>query len=277
MQRRHVLFAVMCCLSLALFSPTLGSLVTLSQQDASYSHIAWIPLISTAVTIIDRRRIFRESQYSPRIGIGCLLVTITGYFAARFWLPSLLTVSVAAVIMAWISAFVLCYGMPSLKAAGFPALFLLLTIPAPASAVESVSRVLQACSAELSHGLFRILGMPVFRQGFIFSLPGVSVEVAAECGGIRSTTALVISGVLAGHVFLRSGWRKIVLVVVVAFVAVFKNAVRIVFISSMAAYVDAGFLDGPLHHRYGGTVFSLFALALIAPLLLILRKSEGRA
>jgi hypothetical protein len=30
----------------------------------------------------------------------------------------------------------------------------------------------------------------------------------------------------------------------------------------------------PAHHNYGGTVFSLFALAMLAPVLLALRKSE---
>lgn len=48
--------------------------------------------------------------------------------------------------------------------------------------------------------------------------------------------------------------------------SVFKNGLRIVTLSTLALYVDAGFLQGRLH-QYGGMVF--FAAAFI-PLVLFL-------
>src|SRR2546430_10377544 len=40
--------------------------------------------------------------------------------------------------------------------------------------------------------LFRseLLGVPVLRTDFTFSLPGLTIEVARECSGIRSSLAL---------------------------------------------------------------------------------------
>jgi exosortase len=163
-----------------------------------------------------------------------------------------------------------------LKAAGFPLLFLLLAIPIPVGIVEKISAALQAGSTEIAHGLFKLLGIPVFREGFAFSLPGVNIEVGEECSGIRSSIALVITGILAGHVFLRSRWTKVCLVVFSAFVAVFKNAVRIVFLSAMTAYSNQDFLNSRLHHQYGGLAFSCFALAMVVPFIFLLRKVEGR-
>ncbi len=269
---RHARFLALCALSLLPFWPALRSLLHLSLADDRYSHLVFIPLISAAVAFISRKRIFREPRYAPGIALPALLLCSIGAF-----LPARgLSLSIAALVGLWIAAFVLCYGPRSLKAAAFPALFLLLAIPIPVGVVEKVSVALQAGSAEIAHGLFKLLGIPVFRQGFAFSLPGVNIEVAEECSGIRSSIALVITAILAGHVFLRSHWTKVSLVVFAAFVAIFKNAVRIVFLSSMTAYSSQDFLNSRLHHQYGGLAFSCLALAMIVPFIFLLRKSEGR-
>lgn len=277
--RTHLLFAVLIVLSLIPFRATLAGLLELSLADDRYSHIALIPLISAGIVYLEKRTIFRTARYSPKPGGALLLAGLLLHFAAARWMAPAgrLSAQVLAVLLAWVGVFLLCYGPRSLKSAAFPAVFLLLAIPIPVAIVEKVSFALQAASAELSHALFRLLGVPVFRQGHVFSLPGLTIEVAEECSGIRSTTALIISSILVGYVFLRSGWRRLSLVLVTAFVAVFKNALRIVFLAAMSVYVDPGFLHGVLHHRYGGTVFSLVALAMIAPVFIALRRGDPPA
>jgi hypothetical protein len=56
----------------------------------------------------------------------------------------------------------------------------------------------------MTYARFKLFGVPVFRQGFRFSLPGVEIEIAKECSGIRSSVALYNTGLLIGHVFLPS-------------------------------------------------------------------------
>jgi exosortase/archaeosortase family protein len=50
-----------------------------------------------------------------------------------------------------------------------------------------------------------------------------------------------------------------------------KNGVRIVSLSLLALHVNAGFLAGQLHHE-GGIVFFLMALAIIAPVFVVVRR-----
>jgi exosortase/archaeosortase family protein len=59
-------------------------------------------------------------------------------------------------------------------------------------------------------------------------------------------------------------------------IAVIKNAIRIVALSLLAMHVDQSFLTGQLHHE-GGFVFFLLALGLLAPLFVLLKRSEGAA
>jgi exosortase len=166
------------------------------------------------------------------------------------------------------------YGKRAVAAARFPLAFLLLMIPPPAGAMEQVQRALQQGSAEASHVLFRLIGEPVFRQGNTFFLPGVTIEVATECSGIRSSIALFITSVLAGYVFLRSAWRRSCLVLAAIPIVVVKNAARIVGLTWLTIHVNPVVLHSSLHHQYGGLLFSALALAMMLPVLVLLHRSE---
>lgn len=253
-------------LSLVLFWSPLAALLELSLADDRYSHIAFVPFIVAAFLYLESARIFRSPRYSPRLGGSLLLATALLYFTPA---PPIL-----ALVLLWIAAFLLCYGPQCLAAARFPALFLLLMVPLPVRLVDGISYGLQVASSDLTYALFRLIGIPVYRHGFVFSLPNVTIQVAEQCSGIRSTIALTITAILLGHLFLRSGWTKLALVALAAFVAVFKNAIRIVFLSSAGAWFHTDLLNSSLHHKYGGTVFSLVALAMIVPALLLFRRAE---
>jgi exosortase/archaeosortase family protein len=64
-----------------------------------------------------------------------------------------------------------------------------------------------------------------------------------------------------------------VMVLAILPLAVLKNGIRIVTLTLLAIHVDPGFLSGQLHHE-GGIVFFLLSLAMLAPLLFILRRYE---
>jgi exosortase/archaeosortase family protein len=94
-------------------------------------------------------------------------------------------------------------------------------------------------------------------------------------GGIRSTFALVLVSVLAGYVLLRSPVGRICLALAAIPIGIFKNAVRIVALSYLGVYVDRAYLEGRLHHQYGGLIFSSLSLLLVIPLIILLRRLEA--
>ena len=113
------------------------------------------------------------------------------------------------------------------------------------------------------------------RDGFVFHLPNVSVEVAKQCSGIRSSMAIFIVAILAGYMFLKSYWKIIFLVICAVLIAMFKNGIRILTLSLLGNYVDPRILSSSLH-REGGTPFFILALLLLAPILFFLRRSEKK-
>ena len=121
--------------------------------------------------------------------------------------------------------------------------------------------------------MIRLLGVPIFREGFQLFLPGLSIEVVEQCSGIRSSLSLLLVGILAVHFFLQSGWRRLSLVAAVVPITIAKNGLSIVTLSLLGAYVDRRVLEGPLH-RAGGIPFFLVALLMFAAILWGLKRGD---
>jgi exosortase len=206
-------------------------------------------------------------------GIGYAVVTSVRPFSGS---QDELALRMPALVVLWIGAFLLAFGPRALRAAGFAVAFLVFTIPFPTVILDGLTQLLKRGSTEVVATLFALTGTPVHRDGFQFALSTVSIEIADECSGIRSTIALALTALLASHRWLKSGWKQALLVLAILPVTIFKNSVRITTLSLLANYVNPNYLAGRLHHD-GGVLFFLIALALLLPLLAILRRSEGAA
>jgi exosortase len=290
MNRRHVVFGLFFLMGFLMAYGPIKALYDSSSQIEYFSHIALIPLVSIYLVSQRRKRIFFQQEttngrgtHSPgngRVaGISLLLAGALLYFVGRGIGTSLnqndVTAIVALAVMVFLNGgFILAYGLPAFKAALFPLLFLIFMIPIPSTLMDSIVYFLQVGSTEFTHLLFLATGVPFLREGFVFHLAGVSIEVAKECSGIRSSLALMITAILAGHLFLETGWKKAILAVAIVPITMFKNGIRILILTLMGTYWDPRWLTSSSLHRDGGILFFIFALVLMAPILYFLRKSE---
>ena len=280
MARRNLSFILFVILCIVVFRVPLSTLVSLSFQQVHYSHIILIPLVSAYLIYLDRKKVFANTQYSVGLGTALLLVAL-----ASLWLDKkissllsqndYLSVTMFSMVVVWMAGFVFCYGKHAFRAAAFPLFFLFLMVPIPDFLLGKIIRLLQTGSAEVAYFLFNLVGVPVFREGLLFSLPGINIEIAKECSGIRSSLALFITSLIAGHCFLRSAWSKACLTSSILPLLVIKNAIRIVTISLLAIYVDRGFLTGSLHQT-GGILFFSLAIVILVPVVKLLRQSESK-
>jgi exosortase len=173
----------------------------------------------------------------------------------------------------WVSGFALLFGKTASKAGYFPLIFLFLMVPLPNFLLGHVIYLLQAGSAWITGIFFNLLGVPSFREGFVFLLPQVNIEIAKECSGIRSSMVLVILALVVAHFRLKSFWKQSLFVACGLFMMILKNGIRIATLTLLALHVDPGFLYGRLHHQ-GGIVFFLLALLLLWPILWLLQRGE---
>ena len=276
--RRFALYGLWLLLSVAVFWGSSTALVRYSLGNDNASHILLIPLISAWLLHLERKGIFAELSHDYRIAALLVVLSIgaslwakhsgTGWSAA-----GVLGVSTLALIFAWIAGFALLFGRSALEKASFPMVFLLLMVPLPDTVLNYAIYYLQKGSADIAEVIFDLAGVPALREGFVFHLAHLSIEVAKECSGIRSSLALLILALLVGHLFLRTAWKQAVFVVVGLVIMIVKNGIRIATLTILAQYVDSSFLFGRLHHE-GGVVFFLIGLLLLLPVFWLLQRSE---
>jgi exosortase C (VPDSG-CTERM-specific) len=266
---------------LALFSVPLWELMRLCLSDDLYSYIPLIPLVCAFLIWIDRGKLPNEVVPSRRASLLPLatgLVVLAAYALARSggWRPEItdyLAVMVVALILFLVAGCLFSLGWPFLRAASFPALFLLFAIPIPSGMRDGIETFLQHKSADAADMFFSLSGMPVFRQGLIFQLPGFTFQVAPECSGIHSTWVLFILSFLAAYLFLRTPWRRAALVLAVLPLALLRNGFRIWVVGELCVHISPDMINSYIH-RHGGPIFFVLSLVPFGLFLAVLQKTE---
>lgn len=273
--RRFATFVGAVAVLLAAFHRPLVELARFSLADQLSSYIPLIPLVSLYLGWLTREAWQIDSPPPRRlaaipfsIGLGLLAVYWWGRhvgwrFGASDYL-ALMTISLVALIVAAGCALV---GVRTLRTIAFPLAFLIFAVPIPTVLHQWIETFLQRASADAAEGFFFLTLMPNWRDGQVFHLPGMSLEVAPECSGIHSTLVLLITSVLASHLFLRATWRRAILICFVLPLALLRNGFRILVIGELCVHIGPEMINSSIHH-HGGPLF--FALSLI-PLFYLLR------
>jgi exosortase len=256
-------------------------LVRLSLSHDTYSHILLVPFISVGLVVMRSQHVAAAVQRSLGASsaaflAGAAIFGLSWRFGSLLPPEGPLALTILSLLFLVWAGFLFFYGTQAFRSVLFPLLFLLLAVPLPQVMIDRCIYWLQAGSSEVTYWLFRVTGTPVFRQGFVFAVPQFTIEVAKECSGIRSAVALMVTCLLAGYLFLRSNWARIVLLLAALPVLVIKNGVRIVTLTLLAIHVDPGFLRGNLH-REGGFLFFLLGLLILWPVLWWLQNAEAKS
>lgn len=282
--RRHrVAFGVYACVLGMVFHRVLAEWISLGWHSGLLSYTLLIPVASAYFVWLNERSSRQPLGFcitAAVVGGVCGAVLLTGYAVARQqgWGPSVddrLAVLIPAFVCFLIAGFGGLLGRRLLRVNLFPLLFLFIMAPLPDAWLDHINLFYQRWSAEAANLLFTTCGVPVFRQGMLFQLPGISIEVAEECSGIRSSLVLFITSIMGGYLLLRSPMHRAVLALAVIPLGILRNGLRIFTIATLSSYVNPEVIHSPLHH-HGGPLF--FALSMIPFLALtwILVKIERR-
>lgn len=266
------------------FSLPLYQVFGFALKSELFSYIILVPFISAYFVWIRKTELHPAGTPSHP---GWVVALWTGGLALLAWAASVLFSSPptdpvdylapAMYSFGLLLAGFACYflGRQTLRVFAFPLGFLFFLAPFTTATQAVLEAVLQHGSSVVAQFLFEISGMPVFRAGTYFQLPGFSMQVAPECSGIRSTLALFLTSMVAGQLFLHAPWKRTVLVLVVLPLALIRNGFRVFVIGELCVKIGPEMIDSWIH-RHGGPVF--FALSLIPFSLILygLYKSERR-
>lgn len=282
---RFVIFAVATGLISLLFSTPLKHLAALSLSSDLYSHVLLIPIVSLYLAW-DTNRIKRIARSEPQRIIAVVPFSV-GLIALFTFLktsanPSngeeienYLAYSILAYSCFVISAAFVSFGRTAVRTQLFPILFLLLVTPLPVPVREVIQAFFQHTSAEVSYWFISLAGIPIQRDGLIFYMPTIVMEVAPQCSGLRSSLVLFIVSTIAAFLFLRTPWKRALFVSLFVPIGILRNGIRILVLAWQCFHIDPEMING-WFHKHGGQ--PLFAVTLI-PVFIVLwlfRRSEKR-
>jgi exosortase C (VPDSG-CTERM-specific) len=256
------------------FGAPLTQLFNYAMHNDVNSYVVLVPFVCAYLLWIRRSSLADRSRAALWPGVGITVVaTIVWAMAMHFrptaWMPDesdrLTLFTLSLVLLVWAGGF-LFLGRDWMRSAAFPMFFLIFMVPLPSVLVDALESASKVASSDAANMFFAVSGTPTLRDGNVFLLPGITIEVAQECSGIRSSYVLILTSLVAGNLFLTRSWSRILLVCFVIPLGIIRNGFRVWSIATLCIHMGPQMIHSVIHRR-GGPVF--FTLSLI-PLLLFI-------
>jgi len=241
-----------------LMSPTVRAMVQTWYESNSFNH-CFLIVPMAAYLAWQRRDKLQHATVAPDWR-GIVIIAV----AAAAWLlgdatGTLIVQEISVVLM--LQALVLAiFGRSVVQIFLFPLLYLYFAVPFGLEFVPP----LQTATAFLAVGLLKLVGVPVFSDGYLISIPGADWYVADACSGVRYViSSLALGGLFAGLMYV-SWWRRGLVLVVAIVVPILANGIRAFGIILLAYMTDNKLATGIDHLIYGWIFFTLVSAVVLA-------------
>jgi exosortase len=247
-------------LLVALYAPVLSALAALSQTEAAYSHGLLIPLIAAYLVWHKRRELGEVPRRPCTAAWPFLLLGVLVLAVGR------LTFEIHAAALSFVivlGALVAMAGGPRLlRALLFPLAYLIFMVPLPWALYFGAGDPLETATAAISARLVTPLGIPLFREGTLISLPTVTLEVEASCSGVRTALSLLPLAAAFAYLMVRRPRARALLVASALPIAILVNILRVVAII-IQAYLYPSLVTGYALHLYTNWIPMLLGLPML--------------
>lgn len=232
-----------------------------------YGHGFIIPVISGYLIYRRRSELLQVAPETDLRGLALLLPGL-GFFLAAIN-RDVNFVQGFAMVIVFGGLIMLLWGPGRAKLLLFPVAFLAFMIPVDRLLVQQFSNPLQIYGAAVAAHTVGFIGVPVELRGTTIAIPDYTFEVAQACSGLKSIIAM--SALAALFAFLVDGppWKRVLLFVAGAPIAMGANSVRITFTLILGRAFGPEAAEGFFHTLSGLMVFilALIGLFLMARLL----------
>lgn len=232
-----------------IYTPTIVAIVGHWPNDG-YQHAYLVPLISMGLIWRARFELARCRWTGSSAGIAALAIAVSVWLVARA--VALDVVEQFAVVSMSLAIVLGVCGPRTFRAIWFPLAFLVFALPVGGSLIRHLMEI----TADLVAWGLKLIGTPVHREGMVLLLPNGTFEVAEVCSGLNYLNAGLATGVLAGHLFLRSLARQALFAIGIASALIIMNGLRALVVVAVANATHMRFLAGSDHVVFGWVLFT---------------------
>jgi len=211
-----------------------------------YSHGFIVPFIALYFVWLGKEKL-KSIPVKPNIIGGLILMILANLMLLLGHTGGIVAIQEVSIIVIIPGLVLLLLGTEYFKALIFTISYLILMIPSILDVV--VNRIqwpFQLLSATTASILLEILNIPVFQEAQFLHLSNITLEVAAECSGVRYLISIIAIAVPLAYFTQQRFWRRMSLVAIGIIVGILVNIVRVTLIG-VWAYYDGGIVHGPGH------------------------------
>ena len=185
-----------------------------------------------------------------------LLLNVLGVVGAEFF-----TMRFSMIVVIFGIIYFLC-GKEMVKNLLLPVGYLVFMIPIPAIVFNVIAFPLKLFAANIATEIIQFINIPVYREGNIIQLVGITLEVADACSGIRSLMPMIALGVAYAYFSQNSLIKKIILVLLTIPITILANVMRVTGTGILTHYVGPAAALG-FFHEFAGIFIFLVAFAML--------------
>lgn len=246
---------VLTLLVIAVFYPVFLDLVYHWTHELDWSHGPIIPLFSVYLLYLHWGKIQRTPVRHTWVGL-VLLVAALGIYQYTLWGVTFLSIRPVAMLVAVLGIGVFLCGVPVLRYAWLPWLYLFFAIPLPKRLYLALTEPLRQIAATAATSILGLIpDLDIHRVGstieFMYRGSVGQLEVADACSGMRSTITLLAIGVAVTFMTPRPTWQRIIMLLSCVPIAMFCNLIRVIVTSLLYIFVDPSWAEGTPHMVLG--------------------------
>jgi exosortase len=256
-----------------LYAPVLARLFAVWMYDPFFAHGIFVPAFAALFLWRDRKKLKAIASVPswaglPLVGLALLLRYSTVPKAGLFFSGVSLMLLLAGLV-------ILLYGWEFFRAVLFPWAFLILMIPVPSVILQKVTFSLAVPTLKLSAFLLQLVGVPLVREGDVFTLQNSALFSFEAGSGIRFLLTPLTVAIIHGYLADNRKWVRAVLACSSVPIAIVAESFRIIGTCLLAQLWGQD--EAELFFRYSGwLVFAVSLFMLFILHRLILRIWGGR-
>jgi exosortase A len=257
--RQQIALAALAVLAVVLlFSDTATDIVATWYRSNAYNH--GFLIIPICLYLVGRERIALAAVETQPDLRGLVLVAFVAFIWLLGHLTGTLLIQELSLVAAIQCVIFTMFGWELTRSLAFPLAYLYFAVPFG----QAIEPRLQAITAALSVDMLRLVGVPVFADGNLISIPTGNFDVAEECSGLRFLIASIAIGTLFAAIMYRSWLRRGAFLAMSLVLPILGNGARAFGIILLAYATSNRLAAGVDHIVYGWVFFALIMFVMLA-------------
>lgn len=240
-------------LSVSVFFDTWQSIVDIWMRSESFTH--GFIVLPTSLWLIWKNKAIHNLLLNPNKPsfLGLTFTLTNGFLWLLAFLANILVIEQYALLGMLIGACWFFLGNQPSKSIIFPLAFLYFMVPVG----EALIPHLMEFTADFVIILLRLTGIPVYREGFQFTLVSGQWSVVEGCSGLRYLIASITLGVIYAYITYTQLYKRIIFTLFALFMPVIANGLRAYMIVMIGHLSSMKLATGVDHLIYGAVFFGI--------------------